>query len=49
MANQAISIEKKNSKKEKATIFWADETAIQNVANYARGYAPRGVASVSKI
>lgn len=40
---------KKNAKKEKAEIFWADETAVQNVANYARGYSPKGVTPVLKI
>ena len=40
---------KAKAKKEKAEIFWADETAIQNVANYARGYAPRGKTPVLKI
>ena len=30
------------AKKEDAEIFWGDETAVQNVANYARGYAPKG-------
>ena len=34
---------------EHAEIFWGDETAIQNVANYARGYAPRGKTPVLKI
>ena len=38
---------KKNEKK--ATILGADESAIQSVANYARGYATRGVTPVSKI
>lgn len=37
------------AKKEKAEIFWADETAVQNVANYARGYSPKGVIPVLKI
>lgn len=30
------------ARKEDAEIFWGDETAVQNVANYARGYAPKG-------
>lgn len=37
------------AKGEKAEIFWADETAVQNVANYARGYSPKGVTPVLKI
>ena len=37
------------AKEEKAEIFWADETAVQNVANYARGYSPKGVTPVLKI
>ena len=30
------------AKAENAEIFWGDETAVQNVANYALGYAPKG-------
>ena len=37
------------AKKEDAEIFWGDETAVQNVANYARGYAPRGQTPVLKL
>ena len=37
------------AKAENAEIFWGDETAIQNVANYARGYAPKGKTPVVKI
>ena len=36
------------AKKEDAEIFWGDETAVQNVANYARGYAPKGHTPVLK-
>ena len=36
------------AKKENAEIFWGDETAVQNVANYARGYAPKGHTPVLK-
>ncbi len=36
------------AKKEDAEIFWGDETAVQNVANYARGYAPKGPTPVLK-
>ncbi len=32
-----------------AEIFWGDETAVQNVANYARGYAPKGQTPVVKV
>ena len=46
--NQYPSI-RDNAKKEKAEIFWADETAVQNVANYARGYSPKGVTPVLKV
>ena len=46
--NQYPSI-RDNAKKEKAEIFWADETAVQNVANYARGYSPKGVTPVLKL
>lgn len=37
------------AKAENAEIFWGDETAVQNVANYARGYAPKGKTPVVKI
>ena len=37
------------AKREEAEIFWGDETAVQNVAHYARGYAPRGRAPVLRI
>lgn len=37
------------AKAENAEIFWGDETAVQNVANYARGYAPKGQTPVVKI
>ena len=30
------------AEKEDAEIFFGDETNIQNTANYARGYAPKG-------
>ena len=38
-----------DAKKEGAEIFWGDETAVQNVANYARGYAPKGQTPVLKM
>lgn len=40
---------KEKAKQEKAEIFWGDETAVQNEANYARGYAPKGQTPVLKI
>ena len=39
----------KAAKNEGAEIFWGDETAVQNVANYARGYSPKGQTPVLKI
>ena len=36
-------------KAENAEIFWGDETAVQNVANYVRGYAPKGQTPVVKV
>jgi hypothetical protein len=30
------------ARKEKAEIYWADETRIQNTSNYIKGYAPKG-------
>ena len=37
------------AKAENAEIFWGDETAVQNVANYARGYALKGHTPVVKV
>ena len=37
------------AKDENAEIFWGDETAVQNVANYVRGYAPKGHTPVVKV
>ena len=37
------------AKAENADIFWGDETAVQNVANYVRGYAPRGQTPVVRV
>ena len=39
----------RKAKAENAEIFWGDETAVQNVANYARGYAPKGKTPVVKV
>ena len=32
----------RKSKAENAEIYWRDETALQNTANYIKGYAPVG-------
>ena len=37
------------AKAENAEIYWGDETAVQNTANYARGYAPKGQTPVVKV
>jgi len=37
------------AKKEKAEIYWGDETGIQNEANHVRGYAPQGTKPVLRI
>lgn len=37
------------AKQEHAEIFWGDETAVQNVANYARGYALKGKTPILKL
>lgn len=37
------------AKEESAEIYWGDETAVQNVPNYARGYAPKGKTPVLKV
>lgn len=39
----------RKAKAENAEIFWGDETAVQNLANYARGYAPKGQTPVVKV
>ena len=39
----------RKAKAEHAEIFWGDETAVQNVANYARGYAPKGQTPVVRV
>ena len=39
----------RSAKAVNAEIFWGDETAVQNVANYARGYAPQGKTPIVKI
>ena len=33
---------REQAKKEKAVIFWMDETGVQNCSNQVRGYAPKG-------
>jgi len=38
-----------DAQSEDAEIYWGDETAVQNVANYARGYAPKGQTPVLKV
>lgn len=39
----------KRADEEQAEIFFGDETNIQNVANYARGYAPKGKTPVVQV
>jgi len=39
----------RQAKKEKAEIFWGDETGIQNEANHVRGYALQGTKPVLRI
>lgn len=40
---------RESAKQENAEIFWADETAVQNESNYARGYAPKGQTPVLEV
>jgi transposase len=40
---------KQRAEEEDAEIFFGDETGIQNTANYARGYAPKGQTPVVQI
>jgi transposase len=37
------------AKVENAEIYWGDEAALQNTANYARGYAPKGKTPVLEV
>jgi transposase len=37
------------AKKEKAEIYWGDETGIQNTANRTRGYAPKGTKPLIRV
>jgi len=37
------------AKAENAEIYWGDETALQNTANYIKGYAPIGKTPVLKV
>jgi len=39
----------RKAKAESAEIFWGDETAVQNVANYVRGHASKGKTPVVKV
>ena len=39
----------RKAKAESTEIFWGDETAVQNVANYVRGYASKGKMPVVKV
>ncbi len=37
------------AKKEKARIYWGDETGVQNEANMVRGYGPKGKTPVLRV
>jgi transposase len=37
------------AKKEKAVVYWGDETGVQNEANRVRGYGPKGKTPVLKV
>lgn len=37
------------AKKEKAEIYWGDETGVQNEPNRIRGYGPKGITPVLKV
>lgn len=39
----------RGAKKEKAEIYWGDETGVQNEANRVRGYGPKGITPVLKV
>lgn len=48
MENEYPAIATK-AKDERAEIYWGDETAIQNTANYIKGYAPIGQTPVLRV
>jgi transposase len=39
----------RTAKKEKAEIFWGDETGVQNEANRVRGYGPKGMTPILRV
>lgn len=39
----------RTAKKEKAEVYWGDETGVQNEENRVRGYGPKGVTPVLKV
>jgi len=39
----------RTAKKEKAEVYWGDETGVQNEANRVRGYGPKGMTPVLKV
>jgi len=39
----------KQAREENCEIYWGDETAIQNTANYIKGYAPKGQTPVLEV
>ena len=39
----------RTAKKEKAEIYWGDETGVQNEANRVRGYGPKGITPILKV
>jgi len=47
--NEEYPAIKERAKVENAEIYWGDETGIQNTANYAKGYAPKGQTPVLEI
>ena len=40
---------KKKAKKEKAEIYWGDETGVRNDCQHSRGYAPRGKTPIIEV
>ena len=46
--NEEYPAIKKQAKKDKALIYWLDETAVQNCSNLARGYSPKGQTPILK-
>ena len=46
--NEDYPLIKERAKKEKAEIYWGDETGVKNQCNHGRSYAPKGKTPIKK-